>query len=82
MFENRYGSTDTFKMAANQRTITCAIFSIYSSVWPWTLIGTVPTYENPPPLPKPKPSQLSQPPLGHLGGPDTAQRHDILLSQK
>ena len=36
----------------------------------------------PPPLPKPKPSQLSQSPLGHLGGPDTAQRHDILLSQK
>ena len=32
-----------------------------------------------PPPPKPKPSQLSQSPLGHLGGPDTAQRHDILL---
>ena len=27
MFENRYGSTDTFKMAADQRKMTCAIFS-------------------------------------------------------
>ena len=26
MFENRYGSTDTFKMAADQRKMTCAIF--------------------------------------------------------
>ena len=24
MFENRYGSTDTFKMAADQRKMTCA----------------------------------------------------------
>ena len=34
----------------------------------------------PPPLPKPKPSQLSQSPLGHLGGPDTAQRHDVYFT--
>ena len=26
--------------------------------------------------------EMSWIPLGHLGGPDTAQRHDILLSQK
>ena len=26
MFENRYGSTDTFKMAADQRKMTCAFF--------------------------------------------------------
>ena len=26
MFENRYGSTDTFKMAADQRKMMCAMF--------------------------------------------------------
>ena len=26
MFENRYGSTDTFKMAVDQRKIMCAMF--------------------------------------------------------
>ena len=46
-------------------------------------LGTVPTYENPPP-----PAETETKPIKSVAshtrtpGPDTAQRHDILLSQK
>ena len=45
MFENRFGSTDTFKMAADQRKIACAIF-FQNAVSLEIIVGIAPYLEH------------------------------------